>query len=55
VPEGIPDPDQLKSCALERSSSLVYCQTALNYYNGTETFLARLFTLEYSYWLATFY
>jgi hypothetical protein len=51
--EDIPDPDQLKKVVVlfNRESEDVVCvQAALNYYNATENFLTRMFTLEYSYW-----
>jgi cellulose synthase/poly-beta-1,6-N-acetylglucosamine synthase-like glycosyltransferase len=51
--EDTPDPDQLKKAvvAFERGGEEMVCvQAALNYFNATENFLTRMFTLEYSYW-----
>jgi cellulose synthase/poly-beta-1,6-N-acetylglucosamine synthase-like glycosyltransferase len=51
--EDIPDPDQLK-LVLQRfhdSPDNVACiQAALNFYNSEENIIARLFTIEYTYW-----
>jgi glycosyltransferase XagB len=51
--EDRPEPGQLrKAVAAFRASDekLICVQAALNYYNRTENFLTRMFTLEYSYW-----
>jgi len=51
--EDIPDSDQLKMVnALfnKLPDNYVVIQCALNYFNKTENFLTRMFTLEYSYW-----
>ncbi|WP_457395048.1 glycosyltransferase [Thermostichus sp. OS-CIW-29] len=51
--EDIPDPDQLKKAVIafrKGDPSLVCVQAALNYFNRSENFLTRMFTLEYSYW-----
>jgi cellulose synthase/poly-beta-1,6-N-acetylglucosamine synthase-like glycosyltransferase len=51
--EDIPEPTQLKMaiCAFRKSDPNYVCfQAALNYFNGDENFLTRMFTLEYSYW-----
>ena len=51
--EDIPDSDQLKMVnALfnKLPDNYIVVQCALNYFNKTENFLTRMFTLEYSYW-----
>jgi glycosyltransferase XagB len=51
--EDTPDPDQLKKAviAFNRAGDQTVCvQASLNYFNATENFLTRMFTLEYSYW-----
>ena len=51
--EDIPDSDQLKMVnALfhKLPEEYIVVQCALNYFNKTENFLTRMFTLEYSYW-----
>lgn len=51
--EDIPDSDQLKRVnALfnKLPDEYIVVQCALNYFNKTENFLTRMFTLEYSYW-----
>ena len=51
--EDIPDSDQLKKVyALFNKipENYVVIQCALNYFNKSENFLTRMFTLEYSYW-----
>ena len=51
--EDIPEPDQLKKSVLafqKGPKSLVCVQAALNYFNSSENYLTRMFTLEYSYW-----
>lgn len=51
--EDIPDSDQLKMVhALfhKLPDEYIVVQCALNYFNKTENFLTRMFTLEYSYW-----
>jgi glycosyltransferase XagB len=51
--EDIPDSDQLKKVyALFKKlpENYVVIQCALNYFNKSENFLTRMFTLEYSYW-----
>ena len=51
--EDIPDSDQLKMVnALfhKLPDHYIVVQCALNYFNKTENFLTRMFTLEYSYW-----
>jgi cellulose synthase/poly-beta-1,6-N-acetylglucosamine synthase-like glycosyltransferase len=51
--EDRPDPDQLKKVviAFQRGDEKLICvQAALNYFNGSQNFLTRMFTLEYSYW-----
>jgi len=51
--EDTPDPDQLKKAviAFERAGESTVCvQASLNFFNATENFLTRMFTLEYGYW-----
>ena len=51
--EDTPDPDQLKKAviAFERAGATTVCvQASLNFFNATENFLTRMFTLEYGYW-----
>ena len=51
--EDRPEPDQLKKAfiAFRRGGPRLACvQAALNYFNANENFLARMFTLEYSFW-----
>ena len=51
--EDRPERDQLKKAvvAFRRGDEKLVCvQAALNYFNATENFLTRMFTLEYSYW-----
>jgi cellulose synthase/poly-beta-1,6-N-acetylglucosamine synthase-like glycosyltransferase len=51
--EDIPDSDQLKmvySLFNKLPNHYIVVQCALNYFNKTENFLTRMFTLEYSYW-----
>ncbi len=51
--EDIPEPDQLKKAVIgfkKYGKSYVCLQAALNYFNSNENIIARLFTLEYSYW-----
>lgn len=51
--EDIPDSDQLKmvhTLFKKIPDNYVVIQCALNYYNKTENYLTRMFTLEYSYW-----
>jgi len=51
--EDTPDPDQLKKAviAFDRAGeSTVVVQASLNFFNATENFLTRMFTLEYGYW-----
>ncbi|MDO9379693.1 MAG: glycosyltransferase [Nocardioidaceae bacterium] len=51
--EDKPDPDQLKKAviAFERGGDDLVCvQAALNYWNATDNWLTRMFTLEYSFW-----
>jgi hypothetical protein len=51
--EDIPEPDQLKKALrafLDGPDNQVCVQAALNYFNSTENYLTRMFTLEYSYW-----
>jgi cellulose synthase/poly-beta-1,6-N-acetylglucosamine synthase-like glycosyltransferase len=51
--EDRPELDQLKKAvvAFRRGDEKLVCvQAALNYYNSTENFLTRMFTLEYSFW-----
>ncbi len=51
--EDIPEPDQLKKAVLgfkKHGKSCVCLQAALNYFNASENFITRMFTLEYSYW-----
>ncbi len=51
--EDIPDSDQLKmvhSLFKKLPEEYIVIQCALNYFNKTENYLTRMFTLEYSYW-----
>jgi cellulose synthase/poly-beta-1,6-N-acetylglucosamine synthase-like glycosyltransferase len=51
--EDRPEPDQLKKAvvAFRRGGDKLVCiQAALNYFNASENFLTRMFTLEYSFW-----
>ncbi|NEV94530.1 glycosyltransferase [Psychroflexus sp. YR1-1] len=51
--EDIPDSDQLKlvnALFHKLPEEYIVIQCALNYFNKTENFLTRMFTLEYSYW-----
>ncbi len=51
--EDQPESDQLKKAVLafrRGPAELVCLQAALNYYNASENFLTRMFTLEYSFW-----
>jgi len=51
--EDRPEPDQLKKAfiAFRRGGDRLACvQAALNYFNATENYLTRMFTLEYSFW-----
>lgn len=51
--EDIPDPDQLKKVYVlfnKIPDNYIAIQCALNYFNKTENFLTKMFTLEYSYW-----
>jgi cellulose synthase/poly-beta-1,6-N-acetylglucosamine synthase-like glycosyltransferase len=51
--EDIPDTDQLKKVVAlfdKLPPNYICVQSALNYYNRSENFLTRMFTLEYSYW-----
>ncbi|MHB8377827.1 MAG: glycosyltransferase family 2 protein [Dehalococcoidia bacterium] len=51
--EDVPDPDQLKKAvvAFSRAGDDVVCvQSKLNFYNGEQNILTRLFTLDYSIW-----
>ncbi|WP_214071926.1 glycosyltransferase family 2 protein [Mucilaginibacter sp. dw_454] len=51
--EDVPDTDQLKKCVSlfgKLPNNYVCIQCALNYFNRSENFLTRMFTLEYSYW-----
>ncbi|OEY71348.1 glycosyltransferase family 2 protein [Salegentibacter salarius] len=51
--EDIPDSDQLKlvhALFNKLPEEYIVVQCALNYFNKTENFLTRMFTLEYSYW-----
>lgn len=51
--EDIPDSNQLKKVLLLFSKlpkNYIVVQCALNYFNKTENYLTRMFTLEYSYW-----
>lgn len=51
--EDVPQPTQLKAAvvAFRNAGEEYICfQAALNYFNATENFLTRMFTLEYSYW-----
>ncbi|HTH82689.1 MAG TPA: glycosyltransferase family 2 protein [Mucilaginibacter sp.] len=51
--EDIPDTDQLKKVVTlfnKLPQNYICVQSALNYFNRSENFLTRMFTLEYSYW-----
>ncbi len=51
--EDIPEPDQLRKAvaAFRKGDDKLICvQSALNYYNASENYLTRMFTLEYTYW-----
>lgn len=51
--EDQPQPDQLRKAAAafhQRDESLACVQARLNYFNGDDNWLTRLFTLEYSLW-----
>lgn len=51
--EDIPDTDQLKKVVSlfgKLPDEYVCIQSALNYFNRSDNFLTRMFTLEYSYW-----
>ncbi len=51
--EDIPAPDQLKKAVLafrQGSSDLVSVQAALDHFNVKESYLTRMFNLEYAYW-----
>lgn len=51
--EDEPDPDQLKKAvvAFRRGGERLVCvQAALNYWNATDNWLTRMFTIEYSFW-----
>jgi cellulose synthase/poly-beta-1,6-N-acetylglucosamine synthase-like glycosyltransferase len=51
--EDKPDPDQLKKAvvAFRRGGERLVCvQAALNYWNATDNWLTRMFTIEYSFW-----
>jgi cellulose synthase/poly-beta-1,6-N-acetylglucosamine synthase-like glycosyltransferase len=51
--EDIPDTDQLKKVVAlfnKLPPHYICVQSALNYFNRSENFLTRMFTLEYSYW-----
>ena len=51
--EDIPDSDQLKmvhALFSKLPEEYIVIQCALNYFNKTENYLTRMFTLEYSYW-----
>ena len=51
--EDAPEADQLKKAVLafrKGDPKLICVQAALNYFNDTENALARMFTLEYSFW-----
>ncbi len=51
--EDKPDPDQLKKAvvAFQRGGERLVCvQAALNYWNATDNWLTRMFTIEYSFW-----
>lgn len=51
--EDRPDPDQLKKALktfMEGDKQLACVQCALNYFNRTENWLTRMFTIEYTYW-----
>ena len=51
--EDVPESTQLKAAVLAFAKAppeYVCFQAALNYFNASENFLTRMFTLEYSYW-----
>jgi glycosyltransferase XagB len=51
--EDRPDPDQLKQAIAtfrQGDEKLACVQCALNYFNGDENWLTRMFTIEYTYW-----
>ena len=51
--EDRPEPDQLKKAviAFRRGGDRLVCvQAALNYWNATDNWLTRMFTVEYSFW-----
>lgn len=51
--EDIPDSNQLKKVLIlfkKMPENYIVVQCALNYFNRTENYLTRMFTLEYSYW-----
>lgn len=51
--EDIPEPDQLRKAVAafaQGGENLICVQSALNYYNSSENYLTRMFTLEYTYW-----
>jgi cellulose synthase/poly-beta-1,6-N-acetylglucosamine synthase-like glycosyltransferase len=51
--EDQPEPDQIKKALIafrKGDPRLVCVQGQLNYFNVTDNFLTRMFTLEYSYW-----
>lgn len=51
--EDQPEPDQLRKAVIgfRRSSDKLVClQARLNYFNATDNWLTRLFTIEYSHW-----
>jgi glycosyltransferase XagB len=51
--EDRPDPDQLKRAIAtfrQGDERLACVQCALNYFNGDENWLTRMFTIEYTYW-----
>ncbi len=51
--EDIPEPDQLRKAVTafrNADDNLICVQAALNYFNSSENYLTRMFTLEYSYW-----
>ena len=51
--EDKPEPDQLKKAviAFRRGGDRLVCvQAALNYWNATDNWLTRMFTVEYSFW-----
>lgn len=55
--EDEPEPDQLRKAATRFSTAddrLACLQAKLNFYNASENWLTRLFTIEYSMWFDTF-